>query len=166
MFGFDLTDLIPQKLAIQIAIVAVIAAVIGGGWLYIKALRSDLKAAEIRVEVVESAMKEQTKTIGQLKADQAMMSAVQGELAKNFNKSETARRMLEKKFEETKSGKQRDFNDLALKKPGLIENAINKGTKDAGRCNEIVTGSPFTKDEASGKTTNSVCPNLLPKAQS
>lgn len=53
------------------------------------------------------------------------------------------------------------FNAIAKNNPSEAEMRINRGTKDALRCNEIVTGSRLTADEASGKIQNNICPDLI-----
>jgi hypothetical protein len=50
---------------------------------------------------------------------------------------------------------------VAQAPPTQTEIKINRGTKDALRCNELVTGSPLTTDELSGKIKNNICPDLI-----
>jgi hypothetical protein len=50
---------------------------------------------------------------------------------------------------------------VAKAPPTQTEIKINRGTKDALRCNELVTGSPLTTDELSGKVKNNICPELI-----
>jgi hypothetical protein len=54
---------------------------------------------------------------------------------------------------------------MAAEKPSVVEDKINRGTKDALRCNELLTGSPLTQNEISGKVRNNICPDLLPKPE-
>ena len=54
-----------------------------------------------------------------------------------------------------------DLHRLALAKPKLIEEIINKSSVNALRCFEILSGSPLTEREESaknGKEFNSECP--------
>lgn len=56
-----------------------------------------------------------------------------------------------------------DLGFLAAKKPKLIENRVNKGTKNVGRCFEIASGSPLTQQERNAtkpSEINSSCPEL------
>ena len=58
-----------------------------------------------------------------------------------------------------------DLGILAINKPKSIERAINGGTKNAGRCFEILSGSPFTireKEAKDAKSFNKECPWLWP----
>jgi hypothetical protein len=54
---------------------------------------------------------------------------------------------------------------MAQEKPSIVEEKVNRGSKDALRCNELITGSPLTEDEAAGKVRNNICPTLLPKPE-
>ena len=48
---------------------------------------------------------------------------------------------MTKKFNQTQNGGERDFGSLAFKKPKLIENIINEGTKNVNRCLELISGA-------------------------
>lgn len=54
---------------------------------------------------------------------------------------------------------------LAANKPGLVQKIINNASDKAGRCFEILAGSPLTpkeKEATNGKEFNSECPWLWP----
>jgi hypothetical protein len=51
----------------------------------------------------------------------------------------------------------------ANKKPSETEIKVNRGTVDALRCNELVTGSGLTDGEKSGKVRNSICDGYVKK---
>ena len=56
-----------------------------------------------------------------------------------------------------------DLSFLAQKKPGLIENRVNKGTANSSRCFEIASGAPLTRSEREAtkpSQINSACPEL------
>ena len=58
-----------------------------------------------------------------------------------------------------------DLGLLAEEKPDSIERAVNRGTVNAGRCFEILSGSPLTEDELNakdGESFNKECPWLWP----
>lgn len=46
---------------------------------------------------------------------------------------------------------------LAYKKPGLIENRVNSGTKDVFRCIELLSGAVPTKEELEKTNENNKC---------
>ena len=58
-----------------------------------------------------------------------------------------------------------DLGLLAAEKPDSIERAINRGTENAGRCFEILSGAPLTEEEKNAETDiafNKECPWLWP----
>lgn len=58
-----------------------------------------------------------------------------------------------------------DLGLLASQRPDSIERAVNRGTENAGRCFEILSGSPLTEEERNatdGETFNKECPWLWP----
>jgi hypothetical protein len=58
-----------------------------------------------------------------------------------------------------------DLGLLASQRPESIERAINRGTENAGRCFEILSGSPLTEEERNatdGESFNKECPWLWP----
>lgn len=57
-----------------------------------------------------------------------------------------------------------DIGNLAENKPGLVERVINGASIKAGRCFELLSGSPLTdkeKEAENGKSFNSECPWLF-----
>jgi chromosome segregation ATPase len=58
-----------------------------------------------------------------------------------------------------------DLGLIAAEKPDSIERAVNRGTVNAGRCFEILSGSPLTETELNatdGESFNKECPWLWP----
>jgi chromosome segregation ATPase len=58
-----------------------------------------------------------------------------------------------------------DLGLLAAERPDSIERAVNRGTENAGRCFEILSGSPLTEEERNatdGDNFNKECPWLWP----
>lgn len=58
-----------------------------------------------------------------------------------------------------------DLGVLGSNKPGLVERIINNATAKAGRCFELLSGSPLTDDEKGAQNANafnSECPWLWP----
>lgn len=58
-----------------------------------------------------------------------------------------------------------DLAVLGSGKPGLVERLVNRGSKNAGRCFEILSGAPLTEEEKNakdGKSFNNECPWLWP----
>ena len=58
-----------------------------------------------------------------------------------------------------------DLAILGAGKPGLVEKLVNRGTVNAGRCFELLSGAPLTdkeKEAKDGKSFNNECPWLWP----
>ena len=58
-----------------------------------------------------------------------------------------------------------DIGLIASQRPDSIERAVNRGTENAGRCFEILSGSPLTEEERNatdGESFNKECPWLWP----
>ena len=58
-----------------------------------------------------------------------------------------------------------DIGLIASQRPDSIERAVNRGTLNAGRCFEILSGSPLTEEERNatdGESFNKECPWLWP----
>jgi hypothetical protein len=56
-----------------------------------------------------------------------------------------------------------ELGALAEAKPGLVENIINRGSANVGRCFEILSGSPLTESERAAtkkSQINSSCPDI------
>lgn len=58
-----------------------------------------------------------------------------------------------------------DLATLGAGKPSLVERLVNKGTANAGRCFELLSGAPLNekeKEAKDGKSFNNECPWLWP----
>lgn len=140
-------------LNIKVIIGAIIITILLSGTFYIQKLRSDLKlAAEIQAKL-ETVINRQKLVIEQTQKDIERMNDIQKVLQEEKNTADQEVSILRKKFDE--------FNKAITKKPSLVETRINKATKDALRCNELVSGAKLTELEKSGKVKNNICPELL-----
>lgn len=140
-------------------------ALAGGGvgaWFYVQNLQSELNLAAERQARMEDVISGQKQAMETIQRDVGRMQQTQSELNTKLQEADQGRRDLEVKFNQTRDGKSRDFTVLANREPELVQQSINRGTHDAGRCNEILTGSPLTDDEKAGKIRNTMCPDLLP----
>lgn len=149
-------------IALKIAIALALSGAATGAWFYVQNLRGELALAAERQARQDDVIKSQTQAMETIQRDIGRMQQTQSELNKKLVEAESGRRELENKFNRSSNGKPRDFGALAAKDPAKVEASVNRGTADALRCNELVSGSPLTEQEAAGKVRNSMCPNLLP----
>lgn len=140
---------------IKIAIAAILFSVISGGYFYIQALQGKLEAAAEVQQRMEGVITQQKMVMEQQQADMKKMQAINAEVAKVAQQAQNDVNALNRKFQ------QRDLAMSAAKKPAEVEVRVNRGTRDALRCNELVTGAPLTPDELSGKVKNNICQNVI-----
>ena len=155
MFGF-LSGIQAKFIAAVVIVLLMLAA-----WFYVKHLQSSLDAAQSKLARMEDVVTSQKLAIDNLNQDIIRMNQVQTDYSNKVNKIEQDTMKSVKSMSETKTGKARDFNKIINKHPDLMEKAINQGTKEALRCNELATGAPLTPGERAGIIKNKVCPELL-----
>ena len=142
-------------LQLRIALIVILLAGAGGGYLYVNKLQKDnaiLKTNQIKLE---SAVADNNAVIEQQTKDLKQIRSTLSNLEEEKKKLQADKDNLSKKL-----GKH-DIGELAEKKPGLVEKIINKASDSAARCMEIASGSPLTEEELNGKP-NRECPSFWP----
>ena len=142
-------------LQIRIALVLILLAGAGGGYLYVNKLQKDnaiLKTNQIKLE---TAVAESNQVIEQQSKDLKKIRSTLKEVEELNDKLQADKDSLNKRL-----GKH-DIGNLAENKPGLVEKIINKASDSAARCVEIASGSPLTEEELNG-TPNRECPSFWP----
>jgi len=142
-------------LQLRIALIVILLAGAGGGYLYVTKLQKDnaiLKTNQIKLE---SAVQESNQVIEQQTKDLKQIRSTLKKVEELNNKLQEDRDSLNKRL-----GKH-DIGNLAENKPGLVEKIINKASDSAARCVEIASGSPLTEEELNG-TPNRECPSFWP----
>ena len=151
-----------SRLALKMALILAIAGGAVAVRFYIKSLNTQLELAAEKQARMDDVINSQQMAMEAVQNNLKAMQEAQSELNGKLSEAEQGRRSLEVKFNQTKDGQTRNIGAMANKEPQRVEDSINRGTKDAGRCNEIISGSPLTQDEKDGKIKNSICPDLLP----
>jgi len=121
----------------KLAIVGGIIFTIVGAFWYVSGLQS--------VQVIDQMQRDQEKIFD---ARDDMRDLVQSQ-KKEIDS-------LRSRFNESSSGSKRDIGELAVQKPTLIKNIINKASSKAVRCIEIASGAKLTKEEINANS-NSEC---------
>ena len=140
---------------LRIALIVIMLAGAGGGYLYVTKLQKDnaiLKSNQIKLE---SAVEDQKSVIQQQTQD---LKKIRDTLTKV---EETNKKLQEDRDSLNKRLGKHDIGNLAENKPGLVEKIINKASDSAARCVEIASGSPLTEEELNG-TPNRECPSFWP----
>ena len=138
-------------LKLKLMIFIMLSSFIVAGWYYVKSLQAEVKAAEQREATYKGVIDAKNAETDAIRRDLNSISQQQKKLAEEVNNAKSNVNNLEKKFSQDKQGKERSIRSDAISNPKAVEDAINRGTKDALRCGELSTGSPLTEDEKSGK---------------
>lgn len=150
--------------SIRIALVLVLLASAGGGYLYVKKLQGDLDTAKANIVKLEDGINEQKAVIAQQEADFEAIIKVRNELEDVNRMLETANRNLNEKFNKLNaSGERRDIGALSTSRPKSIERILNKDEVNERRCFEIIQGAELTEEEINAtkkSQINTVCPEL------
>ena len=142
-------------LQLRIALIFILLAGAGGGYLYVNKLQKDNAILKTNAIKLESAVDNQKAVIEQQTQDLKKIRSTLKEIEEVNAKLQEDRDALNKRL-----GKH-DIGNLAENKPGLVEKIINKASDSAARCVEIASGSPLTEEELNG-TPNRECPSFWP----
>jgi hypothetical protein len=140
-------------LGIKLAIAAILFSVVSGGYFYIQALEGKLEAAAEVQQRMEGVITQQKMVMEQQQADMKKMQSINAEVARVAQQAQNDVNTLSRKMSR--------LDNLAKAPPSETETRVNRGTRDALRCNELVTGSPLTADEKSGRVRNTICNDLI-----
>jgi outer membrane murein-binding lipoprotein Lpp len=147
---------------------ALLGAVATAGFYYVQTQQKDAEIAQLEsavttltqnVATLESGIEEQKETIDFLQTSYANIQTEVDQVNQDFNTIRQQNDLLRERLAE------HDLGYLAESKPGLIENIINRGTDNAGRCFELLSGAPLTDQERNaenGNEFNRECPGLWP----
>jgi len=150
--------------SIKIALVLLVLAGAGGGFLYVKNLKADLAVSEANNAKLEQSVESQKAVIEQMRKDIEMQIEITARIQEQNKTLEREYAMLDDKFNKiNSSGQKRDVGALAVEKSKAIERIINKATSNASRCVEIAMGSPLTEKEKNATKKSEInpeCPSI------
>ena len=142
-------------LKIKLIIACILFTVLSSGYFYIQALQGKLEAAAEIQQRMEGVIEQQKVVLEKQQEDVRKMQELNNEMSKKFSQTQQEVAQLNQKFVN------RDLGAASLKDPDETEMKVNRGTKDALRCNELITGSPLTTEERTGKIRNGICNDLI-----
>lgn len=145
--------------SIKLVLILLILGAAGGGFMYVQNLQKNLEVAVANNARLETAVATNEATIGALQADYARIQNELNRVNTEFAATRAQNNLLRDRLSDI------DLGLLAQTKPDSIERAVNRGTINAGRCFEILSGSPLTDQEreaTSGDEFNRECPWLWP----
>ena len=150
--------------SIKIALILIMMAGAGGGFMYVKTLKADLEVAKANQAKLEEAVSDQKVVIEQQKKDFTAILEANKELQEKNAVLAKEFKALDERFNKINGkGEVRDIGKLAEERSKSVERVINSATKKAMRCVEIAMGSPLTEKEINAtkkSQINSECPSL------
>ncbi len=147
--------------SIKILLIVFVISAAGAGYMYVSNLQKNLMIAQANAAKLETAVQLNEQTITSLKADYEKINQELTRINNEFAETRRQNNVLRDKLANV------DLGMLAQTKPDSIQRAINRGTANAGRCFELLSGAPLTdqeKEATDGKTFNKECPWLWPGA--
>jgi|TARA_R110002074_G_scaffold391691_4_gene576603 hypothetical protein len=156
--------------AVKMIAILIIVLVLAGGLWHVSNLKANLAISKANSAKLEQGIKEQQYLVDKMQEDVAMIQGINKQLQDENVENLKEIKKLTDKFNVKANGDKRDFGTLAAVKPKVIQRLINRGTKNAVRCLEILTGAPHTEKELNAKLqseTNRECqsianPNYIP----
>ena len=150
--------------SIKIAMVLIMLAGAGGGFMYVKTLKSDLATSEANNAKLLDSVSEQQAVIEQQQKDFTAILEANKELEEKNRVLAKEFAALDERFNKINGkGEVRDIGKLAEERSKSVERVINNATKKAMRCVEIAMGSPLTEKEKNAtkkSEINTECPSL------
>lgn len=146
---FPILALIPTKVKLALAGIAAVGLIVG--YFYVSNLQLKVKlAAEVKAKL-ESVIEAQKLVIDDTNKSLVRMGQINSRLTNDFNTAQKEKSDLQKKLSAAR------LKEMGQTDPKLLEQKVNRGTANAFRCNEIVTGSPLVASDAG----NPLCPDLV-----
>ena len=145
--------------SIKLFLILLVLGGVGAGYVYVQNLQKNLEVAVANNARLETAVATNEATIDALQADYARIQTELNRVNTEFAATRAQNNLLRDRLSNI------DLGLLAQTRPDSIERAVNRGTVNAGRCFEILSGSPLTDQEreaTSGDEFNRECPWLWP----
>ena len=120
-----------------IVVVGLVSGVVYGGYYYYKDTQSRIQTLTENNAKIMAAKVAQDNTINTLIADREKFDTLNKELNTKLEKANEYKNTLINKL------RKHDLAQLSMKKPGLVEKKINRGTEKLFRSLENLTGAPL-----------------------
>lgn len=134
------------------AVMVLLAALAGAAW-YFKWSQSEMQILRDNQTKLELALETSEATIDALRSSMQEAVARFNQTNQAFQKARKDTVRLRDKLSKHELGA------LAEAKPGLVEALVNKGSNNASRCFEILTGSPLTEAERAATKKSEINPS-------
>ena len=125
------------KIYMLIMVVGLVGGVVYGGYYYYKDTQSRIQTLTENNAKIMAAKAAQDNTINTLIEDREKFDELNKELQTKLDKANDYKNTLIDKL------RKHDLATLSMKKPGLVEKKINRGTEKLFRSLENLTGAPL-----------------------
>lgn len=145
--------------SIKVALILILLAGAGGAYTYVTNLQKTAEIHRLNAEKLEVAVAQNEEALRVQKENYEALQKNLEEVNEEFAASRAQNSVLTNKLAE------HDLNALAAERPDSITRLINRGTVNAGRCFEILSGAPLNDKEKEAKSAtsfNKECPWLWP----
>ena len=126
---------------LKIAIVLMVLAAAGGGFVYVKGLQADLAVSEANNQKLLDIKDKQDAVIEQMKKDFAAINKAKAELETALANAEKDNKELASKFAKY------DIALWGMEDPVATAKTINRAVRHVNRCMELASGSPVVADD-------------------
>jgi cell division protein FtsB len=136
----------------------VLLVVLSGFYWYYKDSQAKIMTLQANNAKLELAVQTNEQTIKTLQQDYQQAAQQVTQVNTELNDSRSQNKELQLRLSKHELGA------LAAAKPGLVQSTVNAATAKAGRCFELLSGSPLTtteRDAKNAKAFNSECPWLF-----
>lgn len=144
---------------IKAVLILTMLAGAGGLYTYVTNLQKTAEIHRLNAEKLEAAVAQNEEALRVQKENYEALQKNLQEVNEEFQAARAQNGVLTNKLAE------HDLNALAAERPDSITRLVNRGTKNAGRCFEILSGAPLNdkeKEAKSAKSFNNECPWLWP----
>lgn len=142
---------------ISAALLIVIMAMSGLGYWYYKDTQATIAVLNENNAKLTTAVQLNEETISSLQTDYARVSTELTALNEEYQAIRRQNQLLADKLQKI------DLESAAVTNPAAIERAVNSGTKNAGRCFELLSGAELNEKERNAENAeafNKECPWL------
>ena len=127
--------------SLKIAIVLMVLAAAGGGFVYVKGLQADLAVSEANNQKLLDIKDEPDAVIEQMKKDFAAINKAKAELETALANAEKDNKELASKFAKY------DIALWGMEDPVATAKTINRAVRHVNRCMELASGSQVVADD-------------------
>ena len=132
--------------SIKVVLILMLLAGAGGAYTYVTNLQKTAEIHRLNAERLEIAVAQNEEALRVQKENYEALQKNLEEVNEEFQAARAQNSVLTTKLAE------HDLNALAAERPDSITRLINRGTVNAGRCFEILSGAPLNDKEKEAKS--------------